>query len=91
VPCDIAVEVITPTPRDTRRDRIDKAHEYARFGVRWYWLVDPAMGTLEIFELGTRGRYELAAAASAGRVRVPGCRGLVLDLDALWRKVGPVE
>ena len=91
VPSDIAVEVITPTPRDTRRDRIDKAHEYARFGVRWYWLVDPAVGTLEIFELGARGRYELAVAASTGKVKVPGCRGLVLDLDALWRKVGPVE
>jgi len=85
VPPDIMVEVLTPTPRDIARDRIEKAREYARFGVRWYWLVDPAARTLEIFELGPAGRYVQAKAASTGKLGVPGCRGLKLDLDALWR------
>src|SRR5205823_5750574 len=40
---DIAVEVLTPTPRDQRRDRLVKAREYARFGVKWCWLVNPAI------------------------------------------------
>jgi Uma2 family endonuclease len=81
---DIAIEVITPTPRDTHRDRVVKAREYARFGVRWYWLIDPAMRNLEIFELGPDGKYVLLTGASTGRLRVPGCRGLVLDVDDLW-------
>lgn len=85
---DIAIEVITPTPRDTARDRIEKAREYARFGVRWYWLVDPAMRTFEIFELVPKARYDRVAAASGGKLTVPGCRGLKLDLAALWRYAG---
>jgi Uma2 family endonuclease len=86
-PADIAIEVITPTPRDIRRDRIEKRREYARFGIRWYWLVDPSLRTIEILELSSKGRYEHVLDGSTGKLRVPGCRGLVLDLDELWREV----
>jgi Uma2 family endonuclease len=91
LPPDIIIEVITPTPRDERRDRIDKAREYARFGVRWYWLVNPAIRSTEIFELDSKRRYVSAVSASGGRTKVSGCRGLTLDLDALWRYVGSTE
>jgi Uma2 family endonuclease len=90
-PPDVAIEVITATPRDTRRDRIDKARDYAKFGVRWYWLIDPAVRTVEIFELDTKGRYVQVVTASEGRIKVPSCRGLTIDLNALWRYVGASE
>jgi Uma2 family endonuclease len=84
------VEVISPNPRDTRRDRIEKRVEYARAGIRFYFLVDPAMRTVEVFEL-SGGRYATAAALAAGKLRVRGLPGLTLDLDALFRAVERLE
>jgi Uma2 family endonuclease len=84
VPPDIAVEVVSPSPRDERRDRIEKMDEYAAFGVRFYWILDPGLQSLEIFEL-VDGRYARAARATEGRMEwVPGCAGLTIDLDELW-------
>lgn len=88
VPPDVMVEVISGSPQDVRRDRIQKMDEYAAFGVRWYWLVDPTARTLEIYERTPDGPYLRVRGASDGRVEaVPGFDGLVLDLDALWARV----
>ncbi len=87
-PPDIVVEVITPTPRDERRDRVEKMTEYAAFGVRFYWLIDPALGTFEIFELDDHHRYAKVVGQASGAVDpVPGCTGLRIDLDGLWARL----
>jgi Uma2 family endonuclease len=84
-PPDIVIEVLSPTARDERRDRIEKATDYGAFGVSWYWLIDPERRTLEILSLDVRGQYQPSLALRTGRCdRVPGCDGLVLDLDDLW-------
>jgi Uma2 family endonuclease len=88
IPPDLVVEVVSPTPRDARRDRVQKIRDYAAFGVRWYWILDPQVRTLEVFERGEDGRYAVARSASEGTLsRIPGCPRLELDLDDLWAQV----
>jgi Uma2 family endonuclease len=88
---DIAVEVVSPDPKDQRRDRIAKLKEYAEFGIRYYWLVSPELRSIEVNELGPDGRYIHALDLSEGQSPVPGCEGLTLDVDALWREVEEAE
>lgn len=84
VPPDVVIEVASPHPRDVRRDRVEKLREYAAFGVRYYWLLNPDARMLEILELDESGCYLIVASEVDGKVAVPGCEGLVLDLDQLW-------
>jgi Uma2 family endonuclease len=88
IPPDIIIEVVTPSPRDERRDRIEKMAEYARFGVMYYWLVDPALESFEIFELTPAAQYQRVVGVTSGLIdAVPGCSGLNVDVDALWNEL----
>lgn len=90
VPPDLMIEVVSPTPRDGRRDRVEKLREYAKFGLRWYWIVDPRLRSLEILRLGDDGHYANVVSAADGVIEVPSCEGLTIDLDALWSEVDEV-
>ena len=89
---EVVIEIISPRPRDARRDRVDKVADYAEMGVKQYWLVDPKLRTFEIFQLGAKRKYTLVAASSSGKLRrIPTLPGLVIDLDDLWSEVDRIE
>jgi Uma2 family endonuclease len=84
---DVLVEVVSPSPKDERHDRVEMA-EYAAFGARWYWIVDPSLGSLEIFELDGERRYVKVIGVTSGKIEsVPGCPGFTIDVDRLWAKL----
>ncbi len=88
VPPDVAIEIVSPTPRDGRRDRIEKVDDYARFGIKYYWILDPELRSLEVYELGPRGHYSHVLGEAGGVVEtIPGCEGFVLDLGTLWAEI----
>ena len=75
---DLLVELISPS--SVRRDRYDKKDLYARFGVKEYWIGDPANKSLEILTL-KEGNYELhCAAEEKGKLTSPMLAGLEFDL-----------
>ncbi len=86
-PPDVVVEVVSPKPRDVRRDRVEKIDDYAAFGVRYYWILDPEIRSFEVYGLGSDRRYVHALGAAAGRIPIPGCAELELDLDDLWTPI----
>jgi len=76
---DVLVEVISPA--SVRRDRYDKRQLYARFGVKEYWIGDPANKALEILTLKS-GAYELyGCAEEKGKLTSLLLPGLEFDLS----------
>ena len=53
---DLIAEVLSPSTR--ARDLGAKLRTYARFGVRFYWVLDPDAGTVRVFTLGPEGYAE---------------------------------
>jgi len=75
---DLLVELISPS--SVRRDRYDKKDLYARFGVKEYWIGDPANKSLEILVLKD-GSYALHCSASEkGKLTSVILAGLEFDL-----------
>ena len=78
---DLLVEIVSPS--SVRRDRYDKKDLYARFGVKEYWIADPANIALEVLTLKAGG-YEIhCSAEEKGKVTSHVFPGLEFDLTEI--------
>jgi Uma2 family endonuclease len=64
---DLAVEVVSDDEDDRRRDLETKRREYARAGIREYWLVDPREGRITVLRLAGK-RYTVHGIFTPGMV-----------------------
>jgi Uma2 family endonuclease len=79
---DLAVEVISESSADT--DRGDKFKQYAKGGVKFYWILDPAEESFEAYVLKS-GRYSLFIRGECGdTVSAPPFKDLAIPLRKLW-------
>jgi Uma2 family endonuclease len=82
-PVDLAVEILSPSERPYLQRR--KYNDYERYGITWYWIIDPKAEpiTLEEHEL-INGRYECRSEISGDEWFEPGLfPGLVFRLPEL--------
>jgi len=81
---DWACEVLSPNT--ARLDRVKKMAKYAEYGVRYLWLVDPILMTLEAYRLES-GRWTLLGSyAEDDQVRVEPFQEIEIHLSDLWPK-----
>lgn len=79
------------SPSSITRDRVYKQRLYARHGVPFYWLIDPAARTLEALAL-EGGRWVVAGAYDATAVaRVPPFDAVELPLGRLFPPDVPTD
>ena len=80
---DLVVEVLSP--RNSRRDRVDKLNLYAQHGVAEYWIVDPAERQFD-FLINRNGKFEVQPQQD-NRYESPVCPELRIDLAEFWQSV----
>ena len=81
---DLVIEILSEAT--AKRDRTYKKALYARYGVKEYWLVDPADETIEVLVLKESG-YELASKYTRGGktpFKSPLLKGLSIDLNEVF-------
>ncbi len=81
---DLVIEVLSPHSRPL--DLVTKRQDYERFGVREYWVIDPADASVRCWD--RRGNVLVERAASDLRVTSEVVRGFSLDLAVLRRACG---
>ena len=83
---DWCCEVLSPGPRNAARDRVQKRNDYARHGVKHYWLVDPDARVIEALELESGGAWRECGAwdEDAREARIPPFEMIALDLSRFF-------
>ena len=83
-PPDLAVEVLSPSSRQI--DRVDKFSQYAKGGIKYYWIVDPEEREIEAWRLKGGHYVACGRGENAQIVSFPPFPDLAIPLTRLWRK-----
>jgi Uma2 family endonuclease len=78
----LTIEVLSPTT--TLIDRTSTHQLYAKYGVPFFWLIDPASRSIEADVLGPQGYSLTLRASGSAPVSPPPFPGLALPPEALW-------
>ncbi len=85
-PPDLLVEILSPAT--ARQDRGRKYRAYAKFGVRFYWILDPEACTLNAFRL-ENGAYRDEAVSAENDSLTPALfPGLTINLNEIFGPAG---
>jgi len=79
---DWIAEVLSPS--NERHDRMFKADLYARGGVAFYWMIDPAERLLEAFEAREGQWLRIGGWGAGSAARIPPFEAIELELDRLF-------
>lgn len=82
VPPDWVCEVLSPSTMKIDRGR--KLLIYARCGIDWAWIVDPATRLLEVYRRATDTFQYVGAYSDDARARIAPFDAIELDLSAWW-------
>jgi len=80
---DLVVEIVSP--ESVGRDRGEKFAEYERGGVPEYWLVDPQVRWVAVYNLDATGCYQPTFTGTAGVFHSQVVKGLWLRAEWLWQ------
>jgi Uma2 family endonuclease len=82
-PPDLAIEVLSPG--SVTIDREVKFKQYRKAGVRFYWIVDPQLKTIEGWELKNRRYVPTGRGQGNSTIALPPFNNLEIPLSRLWR------
>ncbi len=82
VPPDWICEILSPGT--ARHDRKKKLPKYAKFGVSYFWIIDPANRTVEILKLKNSEYVVLAVYGEDDKMQAEPFTEIIIDLKNIW-------
>ena len=82
-PPDLCVEVISPSSGTI--DREDKLEQYQNGGVANYWIIDPALRSLDAYQLKGKVYTLVGRGQGTDKLKLPPFPNLEIPLQKLWR------
>ena len=82
---ELVVEILSPGTVNERRDRVTKLKLYAKFGVKEYWLVNPASRSIDIYRLSGRTLKLAATLGEDDEITSPLLPGYSYKLASIFR------